>query len=154
MIRRAIGDDASALSALHRASILELCASAYSLEQRMPWVAGLQPALYVSLLSLRELFVFERDDELLGFCVFDLQTAFVHANYVHPKAVRRGIGKQLMALAELSLRDRGAHEVQLHATLNAVPFYTALGYRELGLTGNRLPSGLELPCMAMRKTLE
>jgi putative acetyltransferase len=93
------------------------------LEQRTEWVAALEPALYVALARMRELLVFERAGELLGLCVFDLSSAFIHASYVHPSAVRAGVGRQLMATAERALLAHGASEARLHATLNAVPFY-------------------------------
>jgi hypothetical protein len=56
-------------------------------------------------------------------------------------------------LLEALLRDGGVLEARLNATLNAVEFYRSLGYRDEVPTVNSLPTGVELPCVAMRKTL-
>jgi putative acetyltransferase len=153
MIRSATSSDARALAVLHRESISELCRSDYSAEQVSAWLAPLQPALYEELARSRAMFVFAQDGALLGFGVCDPAQALVNAAYVHPSATRRGVGRALMAAMERVLSDHGAHEARLNATLNAVSFYQALGYAHRGRASNRLPSGIELPCELMSKTL-
>ena len=58
-----------------------------------------------------------------------------------------------MNTMEALLFDASVAEARLNATLNAVEFYRSIGYREGAPSVNRLPSGIELPCVAMRKPL-
>jgi putative acetyltransferase len=58
-----------------------------------------------------------------------------------------------MEAMDAAARASGCTELQLNATLNAVPFYERLGYVSSGRSSNRLPSGVELPCVAMSKSL-
>jgi GNAT superfamily N-acetyltransferase len=153
MIRRAKPADAGVLASLHRASITELCAAAYSDEQLAAWTATLEPAMYEALMGTRDVLVAVENDTLVGLGVCDPSESLVNATYVAPHAVRRGIGTGLMVAMEGRLVAAGVGEARLNATLNAVPFYEALGYSAAGRTTNRLPSGVELPCMVMTKRL-
>lgn len=54
-----------------------------------------------------------------------LASLFVHAHYQ-----QRGIGRQLVAELERQSAADGVGVIRLAATLYAVPFYTALGYRK------------------------
>ena len=54
---------------------------------------------------------------------------------VHPATRRRGVGRALMTALETSAADRGAREAILDTTTEqpeAVAFYEALGYEEIG----------------------
>jgi putative acetyltransferase len=153
MIRRAAPADAGALASLHRASITELCAAAYSEEQLAHWIAALEPAIYEALMETSEVFAAVENGTLVGFGVCAPRESLINATYVAPSATRRGIGRGLMAAMERCLVGAGVSEARLNATLNAVPFYEALGYTPAGRTTNRLPSGVELPCVAMAKRI-
>jgi N-acetylglutamate synthase-like GNAT family acetyltransferase len=85
-------------------------------------------------------------------CACDPAEALINATCVRPDAARRGIGRTLVAVMEAAARASGATEVRLNATLNAVGFYETLGYSRAGDASNRLPSGVELPCVVMIKT--
>jgi GNAT superfamily N-acetyltransferase len=95
----------------------------------------------------------EEAGSLLGFGVLDARTAFINATYVSPAAARRGGGRSLMEAMETSARAGGGTELRLNAKLNAVPFYARLGHASSGPSSNRLPSGIELPCITMSKPL-
>jgi len=154
-VTRASESDLAAIAVMHVASISQLCVDHYTAEQLTTWTAGLRARVdaYAALLTSRAMFVARRADSapLLGFGVIDAERGFIHATYVGPDVARRGVGRCLMAAMEELARARGCEELQLHATLNAVPFYERLGYRHLGAANNRLPNGSELPCALMCK---
>jgi putative acetyltransferase len=152
-LRRATAGDLVAIAAIHRASIGLLCAVAYSREQVEEWLSALRPEAYAGLLAHHELYLVEDGMGPRGFGVYDATSAFIHATYVAPAEVGHGVGRMLMAAMENSASANGAREVNLHATLNAVGFYEKRGYVRSGVTANRLPSGIELPCFAMAKAL-
>lgn len=67
---------------------------------------------------------------------------------------RRGIGRQLVAAFEVDRARSGDAVIRLAATLYAVPFYTALGYRRTtGVRVGRSFDGTELPHQPMKKTV-
>lgn len=79
-----------------------------------------------------------------------LQSLFVKKSY-H----RQGVGRKLVAHFERACLRRGASVIRLAATLYAVPFYTALGYRRS--TGTRTGTsfqGTGLEYQPMRKILD
>jgi putative acetyltransferase len=152
-IRRATDIDLASIAKVHRASIQELCAARYTAAQIGQWLAALRPEGYALLLAAREMFVADEGGAIHGFGVLDLGQAFINATYVDPIATHRGVGRSLVEAMESTAVASGATSIGLHATLNAANFYERLGYARLDDTVNRLPTGLELPCVAMRKAL-
>jgi GNAT superfamily N-acetyltransferase len=153
VIREATRAHAAALASLHRASIRQLCAGAYSEAEVAAWTDGLEPHVYDALIASAYVVVAEVNGALAGFGVCDSDASVVNAVYVAPGSARRGVGRRLMRALESHLVQAGVSEARLNATLNAVPFYVALGYVSTGAATNRLPSGVELPCVAMTKRL-
>lgn len=145
--------DLASIANVHRASIQALCAARYTAAQIDEWVAALRPDGYALLLAAREMFIAEEGGAIRGFSVLDLGQAFINATYIDPSVTRRGVGRSLVEAMESTALASGATSISLHATLNAVSFYARLGYAALNDTVNRLPTGLELPCVAMRKAL-
>lgn len=67
---------------------------------------------------------------------------------------RRGIGRRLVARFEEESRRLGVSEVRLAATLYAIPFYTALGYRKTtGVRNGWSFEGRGLRYQPMKKVL-
>jgi putative acetyltransferase len=99
------------------------------------------------------MFVAENGGEVAGFGVLDPNTALINATYVSPREVGRGVGRALLEAMEAEATQGGFSQTRLNATLNAVGFYERTGYVQHGLDQNRLPSGVELPCIDMRKNL-
>ena len=153
IVRQATQADLGDIAVVHRQSIRELCKAHYSAEQLDAWTAALQAGAYSKLLSTHELLVAEEDGELLGFCVLDSREGFLNATYVSPTASRRGVGRSLVRAVEAVARTKGLSQLRLNATLNAITFYQNLGYARGDLAHNRLPTGVDLPCVTMRKAL-
>jgi diguanylate cyclase (GGDEF)-like protein len=152
-IRRATDEDLQQVAAVHTASILDLCAQRYSVVQLAHWKDALRQGGYAALLATREFLVAEENGALLGFGVLDLSESLINATYVSPEVTRRGVGRRLVQAMETIARQQGVTRLHLNSTLNAVPFYESLGYLQEGLSSNRLPTGVELPCVVMTKDL-
>lgn len=155
MIRPATADDVPQLSALHRRSIRALCGSDYSPGQIDAWTQIITDDAYAKLLAMPAVvaLVDASQEEILGIGVATPAGGLVNAIYVDPTHARRGVGRALLSALEDELRVRGVTEVRLNATINAVGFYTAAGYRDDGDAVNELPSGVKLPCRAMSRAL-
>jgi putative acetyltransferase len=150
-VRRAREDDLAAVMAVHRASIVELCSAVYSPAQIAQWAGGISAERYAKLFEERRMFVCERADAILGFGILDVIGGRVFAVYVSPLAVREGVGRRLLEAMEDEARAAGVEWLELHATLNAVPFYERAGYASNGETVVRLSSGVELASVKMSK---
>jgi putative acetyltransferase len=77
----------------------------------------------------------------------------LRACYVVPEAARMGVGSALVKEMERIARDRGLTHLELHASVNAEPFYAALGYEAVERGEHVLRSGLRMAAVKMRKTL-
>lgn len=153
IIRTANKNNVEDIERIHRDSILQLCKTHYSAEQLTAWTATLKPAKYITLLSTHRMFVAEDDGELFGFAIFDPNAGIINATYVKSQSVGHGVGRALLTATEADAVANGLSQINLNATLNAVGFYTRLGYENCGRGQNRLPTGVELPCVMMRKSL-
>ncbi|TCP36639.1 GNAT family N-acetyltransferase [Sphingomonas sp. BK235] len=79
--------------------------------------------------------------------------ARLRAFYVDPAQARRGVGALLLGVSERAAAAAGFRHAELTATLPAIPFYAAFGYREVGDLDLPLPSGTALRLRLMRKPL-
>ncbi len=77
----------------------------------------------------------------------------VHAVYVHPDHARQGIGSALLGHLETVARADGVRTLRLSASLTAVPFYLACGYRRIRDSTHTLRSGVAIRCVEMVKEL-
>jgi putative acetyltransferase len=77
----------------------------------------------------------------------------LRACYVHPDAGRRGVGRAIVAALEAEARAQAAPWLDLDASLNAAPFYAALGYAVVEHGSHTLNGGAIMACVRMRKTL-
>lgn len=100
-----------------------------------------------------EFLVAEEQNRIVGLGVLDVEKSLVNAVYVDPSYVKKSVGRRLVGALEEIARTKNVTELRLNSTLNAVPFYEALGYSHGKIPVTRLPNGTELPCVAMAKRL-
>jgi GNAT superfamily N-acetyltransferase len=89
--------------------------------------ASLTPPFLRQLAKERMILVATEGDVIVG--TASLGRDQVHAVFVHPASQGRGIGKRLMEAVESEARARGERELILYASLSAVAFYEANGWR-------------------------
>lgn len=79
-------------------------------------------------------FVAVAGDEVVGACGWTdgPRGAEVRKLAVHPSHLRKGIARQLLAHVHASASEAGHERMNCAASLNAVPFYRALGYADTG----------------------
>jgi fructose-1,6-bisphosphatase/inositol monophosphatase family enzyme len=97
--------------------------------------------------------VAEVGEQLAGFAQLDPRSGELHALYVDPAHAVTGVGSRMLAAIEEVAASAGLPAVGLNATLNSVSFYEARDYVSKGEDVNRLPSGRELRCVRMEKSL-
>lgn len=153
-IRRAELADSENICRVHKASITALCGGDYTPGQIEAWIGQRQAVDYVKAIQSACFFVAEEDGQIIGFSLMQPAQGVINAVYVHPEHVGRGVGTLLLAALEREARAAGLSRVTLNATLNSVLFYKARGYESCGSGMNTLPSGVELPCLRMEKSMD
>lgn len=79
------------------------------------------------------------------------ETARIRKVFVHPRCARQGIGSRLVQDAETRATAVGFPRLCVRASLNAVPFYRSLGYREDRIMPTTGSGGARLTLMYMIK---
>ena len=72
---------------------------------------------------------------------------------VHPKAGGQGLGRALMGAVMAQARAQGMRRLRAWSTLNAVPFYRALGFEDPQPLSVLLGGGTVLPSMQLERAL-
>ena len=78
--------------------------------------------------------------------------ARVRAMYTHPRHVRQGVGRLIMALCEAAARAEGFSRVELMATLSGEPLYRGCGYLPLERVSDDR-GGTPVPLLRMSKAI-
>lgn len=152
-IRPATDGDRPGICAAHVRGIRETCSRSYSPDQVSAWTSLLSPDSYTVALHERVMLVATDGAMVVGFGQLNPATAEIDAVYVLPERQGQGIGQLLLAELEDRARRRGIGTLELSATLNAATFYERAGYARRHPAVHRLPTGVELECIRMRKEL-
>ena len=82
----------------------------------------------------------------------DGRTARISSVFVDPMFGRLGIGGRLLGEVESRGSQSGFHQLGISATINAVPFFEKLGYREASRGIKALGPDCSLPVAFLRKS--
>jgi putative acetyltransferase len=158
--RRADRSDVDNIALAHRDSIRSIGPQFYPPNVVDDWSEGLTGDLYLRAMDGGEVFFIatgtvDGTHVVLGFASDYLIDGVKHGTsvYVRGSAARRGIGSQLLALAEGHAVANGAAEIHVEASLAGLEFYRAHGFIETGRGETRLMSGRAIACVFMRKSL-
>jgi GNAT superfamily N-acetyltransferase len=80
------------------------------------------------ILRTEMIFVAEDGDQIVG--VLRCRPDHLQSLFVREDHHRRGIGRKLVERCEQECVRRGSVDIRLAATLHAIPFYEALGYKK------------------------
>jgi GNAT superfamily N-acetyltransferase len=147
--------DLDRVARLQTAAIMALGAPTYGLARALAW-ARLGVEVRHQLLGEGAFYLAEQRGEVVGVGGWspdglEADLAWIRYLFVHPRLGLRGLGRRLMAEAERSARAADRRRFQVWSSLNAVPFYGALGY--VPLRPGRWPvrSGLEMDHLLLAK---
>ena len=152
LLRNAAPDDASALLAVHQASIRTLGREAYTDIECESWAYGLTPRGYVKAMDLGETFIAAIcADAVVAFCSYI--DGEIVGLFVHPDWSRQHIASDLLLEVEERIRRSGIRRTVLDAAASAVRFYQAVGYVIEGRTHWTTRGGIDLSSYRMTKDL-
>lgn len=125
------------------------------LDRAMPYLARAKPALvtcgtyYVALL----------DGMVVGaggWTIADSDRASANVRHVvtDHKHVRKGVGRALMTRVLVDAANSGATRMHCLSTLNARPFYAALGFKTVGSLDFPIADDVEFPAIEMEIDLQ
>lgn len=148
--------DAEAIATIHARAIRVSAASYYSEDELDAWVGRMTAATCAEAMRSRSMLVAvtrEVPPRVVGFAQLHPEEAVVEAIYVDPEFERRGIGRALAQALESVARTFELPWLVADASLNAVPFYRALGFRQVALDRHQPAPGVHLACVVMEKKL-
>ncbi|MDB9281265.1 GNAT family N-acetyltransferase, partial [Halorubrum ezzemoulense] len=140
-VREAVAEDAQQICDVHLSSIEELGKQSYTQEQVAAWAHGRDPEEY-PIESEDTYFVVAEDvTDVVGFGWMKpeageyLQTEVegeITAIYIHPSAARNGVGSRIYGELERKALQQDIESIGMWASRNAVLFYEAQGYEQVG----------------------
>jgi GNAT superfamily N-acetyltransferase len=174
VIRLAGAEDVDALNALIRESGAELSRGFYTpaqIDAVLRYVFGVDSTLIVD----RTYYLIEQggalaacggwsrrgalyggDQRRMGEApVLDPSTdpARIRAFFVAPAFARRGLGRRLLEVCTEAAQAEGYRALELMATLPGVPLYQACGFEEIEPVTDRMPNGVDVPFIRMRRVI-
>jgi GNAT superfamily N-acetyltransferase len=155
LMRAATCGDLDTIAALQTRAIMAQGLDTYGEETCRAW-ARFGVEIRHHLLNSGSFFVAEQDGVIVGVAGWSADSrerdcAWPRYVFVEPSAARRGVGRRLMHRVETEVRAAGRSRLKLWASLNAVPFYQALGYRSIRPARWPLAEGLEMEHRLMEK---
>jgi N-acetylglutamate synthase-like GNAT family acetyltransferase len=152
-LRRGTPADAPALWRIRHDAIREICRSHYPVPMLERWADAPMPPTFPGNIEKDYFVVGTIRGAIAGFAALNTATATIDAVFVSPAHTRAGLGCMLVAHLETVARDAGLAAVGLTATLNAVPFYQAVGFVALEDTTYTTSTCAEIACVRMEKSL-
>lgn len=153
-VRELRPDEDATFRQIHHAAVHGLAAGHYSQEILDKWSAPIReggPAQPRREGQVR--LVAELDGEPVGIGALFPDKSELDAVYVLPSAARKGVGTALVREIERIAVERGVKRLHLDASLNAEPFYLAMGYAVVERGEHVLNSGQRMACVRMAKGL-
>ncbi len=147
-IRAAKPEELSQILEIQQASLRQLCINDYDARQIEALVDDQQQIRGKDELAI----VAYHQETMVGFATLWMGNC-IGAVYVEPTYARQGIGAQLLAALETAAIEQRYKTLWVTASLNAVGFYAANGYRKLRTTGFWTRSRVWVPCVAMEKRI-
>jgi putative acetyltransferase len=155
-IRPATVDDIHEIAEAHLDSIHTIGSQYYPPEIVNDWSAEIKGEMYSNAMEQGEVFFIAVADnsEVLGFSSHRIDDGINGVSvYVRDKAARHGVGTALLRAAEKSAIASNASDIQIDASLAALEFYIANGFKEISRGDHQLSSGRSMSCVYMRKDL-
>lgn len=152
-LRRAVAEDAPTLWTIRHDAILRTCRGHYPDALLERWASGPMPESFPRNIEDGHFIVGIADTRIAGFAALKIACAEIAAMFVAPDLGRCGLGKSLLARLEDEAASAGLRTLGLSASLNAVAFYRAAGYRSIGATRYTTSAGANIVCMRMEKQL-
>lgn len=129
------------------------CRSHYPEDLLERWASGVMPNGFPDRIESGCFVIGLAQTGTAGFAALNVTNAQIEAVFVSPQHGRRGLGRELLAHLEEHASAMALRELDVDASLNALTFYRAAGYRALSEGVYVTSAGLEIACVRMQKRL-
>lgn len=153
VIRPGRFEDVSGILLMIEGAIEHGCRAHYDADQRRAVYLGYATNLFLDAAGPFELWAAEVDGQLAGVGQLDPSCGGLRALFVAALFQGEGVGRALLGAIEARARALGCARLGGAMSLNAVPFYTRAGFRQLGGPDRLLTAGVRVPVVRMEKTL-
>lgn len=151
-IEKARAEDAAALWKLRSDALRTQCAGYYDAELLEAWAGSKMPEGFARDAAAN--FDVIRDGRRIVACgLVSLKDGSIDALFVDPAAFGQGHGRAMLEHLQAQAQQHGLQHLRLDASLNAVGFYRNCGFVGDKIGKYRSPSGFELDCMPMEKSI-
>lgn len=158
-LRRAVPADADRMAEIQAASV-RACGKGFYLDpviEAWAWGPEKREACrgWIGETGI-EVRICSEHERPIAFAVFvaNHDSIYVHSLYCDPQRIRRGVGRMLMAEIRQIAQAREKRRLTVQSSLNAVGFYSALGFARLGDGFQEIgPAKLRWDYIAMAKPL-
>jgi GNAT superfamily N-acetyltransferase len=152
-VRPARFEDVAAILRLVEEAIEAGCGDHYDAVQRRAVFLGYAANMFVDVLGPFETVTGELDGGLAGVAQLDVAHGGLRALFVGGAYQGQGLGRVLLEHVEARARAAGCRQLGGAMSLNAVPFYTRAGYRQIDGPERLLTAGVRVPVVRMAKSL-
>jgi GNAT superfamily N-acetyltransferase len=154
MIRVAINSDYSAMDAVFRSSVKQLCKGCYDDETIEAWAGKPWPERFSkSADEGNRQYVFVSGDEIICFGSINVEKSLLVGLFVEPKYSGQGVGRKMTAHLISEAKAAGVHSIHVDSSLNAVGFYKANGFSEIGRSEYTTQNGVVMKSVQMELSL-
>lgn len=130
-ITLATKQDISKIVEIHKKCISETNAKVYDENIINNWLNLINEDNVLSQFENTTWLVIKEDNIIVGFAQYDLEDMDLYQIQIDPNYQGKGYGKELYNYIEEDFRKNNKSKILLNATLNAVPFYKNLGFKEI-----------------------
>lgn len=137
-IRRAEGKDAPKIVSVQRSCVLETNSKVYPSEIIKEWASEITLDNILAQLGNSSWVVASLRGKVVGVAQYSVKDKKIYQVDVSPKFQGQGIGEAIYRYIEDDFLKQGIKEVFLYSTLNAVGFWTQMGFKSVQETNFRL----------------
>src|SRR5262245_36473654 len=156
IVRELRPDEVTTFLEIHRSAVHGLAAGHYPQAILDTWAPPIREQAIERVRANREgevRLIAVLDGQAVGIGALMPDQSELRACYVVPFAARKGVGAAVIKEIERVALERGVNQLHLDASVNAEPFYLAMGYEAIERGEHILNSGQPMACVRMVKRL-
>lgn len=130
-IKKAKKEDIKQIVEIHKECVSKTNAKSYNAEIIQSWLQQINERNVLSQFDYTSWLVIKQNNKIIGFAQYDLEEQTLYQIQIHPNYQGKGYGKMIFKYIENDFIKNKRDKVLLNSTLNAMSFYTSLGFRPL-----------------------
>jgi len=130
-IQKASPKDISFIVRIHKACVRTINTRVYSQSHVRVWLRQISAKKVQKQFKSSKWIVLRYDHKVIGFAQYSISNKTLYQINIAPRYMHGGYGRMLYEYIEKDFRKHQVKSIILNATLNAVEFYKALGFKRI-----------------------